>query len=827
MAEIDTGLDSSKITEGDVETHVVIPLLTEPHLLGIPRDWIKSKGYIQPITIGKGSTKVGGLIPDYLIIINSFPVAVIEVKSPKEQVETAYNEASAYAFELNRRFPHEINPCQIVIGCNGDKIKIGYWDKELSLTTTLQEMVVGSDALLNAQEFISKNGLEGFSNAIATQLKLDNFKRPSDRSGGPALRISKISQISFASQINPILSKYFSSQSSGETSDICTKAYISSNEITSYDKNLESFLKDRIATARSSGKVFLQTSKKKEQNLESSIRSFIKESPNSGRLQIITGSVGAGKSLFIRRFKNHLQPPKVKAATHWAFIDFNNTPLEVNKFEEWACGEFVRSIVEEGTKLDLTAETDQEKIFADKIHDRRAYYKRQNDAKAGNGDLEKARDIESWRIDPTISTKSISRYLQGDKGETIVIVFDNVDKKPAKEQLQIFQLAMWMKTETRAFVIIQMRDVTFEQYKSEPPLDTFKTGAVFHIIPPRFVDVVGRRLELSSEYLEKNLPDAVEFTTETGQKVKFPGSNASKYLETIYNQIFEKQKNISRLLESLSNRNVRSSLDMFMNILTSGHMTEGALGENAISGKNFFVKDYVLIRTLMRTDYRFYHDKSGFISNIFHCKNGWDRPSNFYLIEILFFLVLKSRTRGENGLQGYLSFATVSEELERKGMVASDARKACLYALEKGLIEADNLSYTEISDTTCFKATASAWIHMRFLSEEIEYLSAILYTTRLNNEDLAKSLYDEMRVENSFRKQALHKKARLVKMFFEYLEKQVADNTKLYISFDPDEITGAKYILDKVKKSIQKYEKQPLNNAYSEDILDNVEILTK
>jgi hypothetical protein len=53
-----------------------------------------------------------------------------------------------------------------------------------------------------------------------------------------------------------------------------------------------------------------------------------------------------------------------------------------------------------------------------------------------------------------------------------------------------------------------MRDETYERFKDSPPLDTFGSGVVFHITPPRFLDVVKRRLELSLEYLSRNTPDA-------------------------------------------------------------------------------------------------------------------------------------------------------------------------------------------------------------------------------------------------------------------------------------------------------------------------------
>src|SRR6266849_7014835 len=84
-----------------------------------------------------------------------------------------------------------------------------------------------------------------------------------------------------------------------------------------------------------------------------------------------------------------------------------------------------------------------------------------------------------------------------------------------KNQLDAFQLALWFMHKTRAFVILQMRDETYERFKNQPPLDTFRTGITFHITPPRFLDVVKRRLDLTLEYLETEAREKQSFTVES------------------------------------------------------------------------------------------------------------------------------------------------------------------------------------------------------------------------------------------------------------------------------------------------------------------------
>ena len=115
-------LDAS---EGDVETQVVLPLLTAGELLGIPREDVRSKEGISATDIGKGTKRKIGYIPDFSIYKLALPVAVIEAKARSGDVEKAYGEARLYALEINRSFPTGCNPCSRVLATDGATILAG------------------------------------------------------------------------------------------------------------------------------------------------------------------------------------------------------------------------------------------------------------------------------------------------------------------------------------------------------------------------------------------------------------------------------------------------------------------------------------------------------------------------------------------------------------------------------------------------------------------------------------------------------------------------------------------------------------------------------
>lgn len=457
-------------SEGDVELKVVMPLLTNSEFLAIPRSNIRSKEYLQPKDIDKGTSRRKGYFPDFSVYLEALPICIIEAKSPQNSAETGYKEACLYALELNKNFGTGQNPCHIVLSTNGIELLAGHWDAVPKIRCRVSDISVGSRYLADLQELMGFTTLTSLANYTNSKIRLEKFKRPFNQGEGPALINSKVGNNSFAADISPILRRYFTSHGQQEAPEIWEKAYIASSEVTTYDKALESFLKERISSAKSAGKKLLSPTKTREGSLETAIRRYDSERPIDGSLQLVTGSVGAGKSLFARRYKEFLQPPEISKKSHWAFLNFNDAPPKLESARQWVCEEFVRSIIQEGAPIDLECADQQERIFAANLKGRQSYYDRMNKVETGRGDLELARDIEQWRQDAEVSAMAISRYLHGDRSENLVVVFDNVDRRSAEEQLECFQLALWFMAKTRALVILSMRDVTYELYKNEPPL---------------------------------------------------------------------------------------------------------------------------------------------------------------------------------------------------------------------------------------------------------------------------------------------------------------------------------------------------------------------
>ncbi|MFZ5742996.1 MAG: type I restriction endonuclease [Pseudomonadota bacterium] len=410
------------MTEADVETQILIPFLTASEKLGLELKDIKSKESIEAKSIGKGSKSIPRYIPDFLIYIKSLPVMVIEVKRPDQDIEAAYGEARLYAAEVNAGFKAGVNPCRFVLATNGTSLWFGSWDSGPLVCAATSELNVGSSHLSSIISRAGRSALIRLAEEDSQSIRSTDFKRPFNQSAGRTQINSKIEPNTFAADLSPVLRKYFSSRDQQTDRNIYEKAYISSNEVTGYDRILESFLKDRVA--RSNGQKQLSTTKRKADDFTKVIGSFDPKRNTSGDIQLITGGVGAGKSLFARRYKEYLQPPFLKARCHWAFLNFNDAPPSVDAWEAWVLESFCRSYREENDALDLTDGETQERVFAPELRDKVAYYQRLEGISKGRGELEKARDLEQWRQDAKTSAIAIARHIQQDQGDVLVVVFD-------------------------------------------------------------------------------------------------------------------------------------------------------------------------------------------------------------------------------------------------------------------------------------------------------------------------------------------------------------------------------------------------------------------
>jgi hypothetical protein len=797
--------EAAYATESDVEQKFVFPLLTDVALLAIPAEAVKSKKYLAPTALDKAAGKTGGYYPDASVWHFGMPMLVIEVKDPEVQSEVGFREACLYARHLNATFQTGLNPCRYVLASNGHTLLAGYWDQaQPAHTFQVDDLKPGTSALETLIGFCGAKVIEVQAHQSLAALKIQRGERPASRVGGAALLNSKKALNSFAAELSPILRRYFSSTNEENVKEIAQRAYVSSTEITEYDRVLEALLKDRVTARRDTIVKPLQVRKNDEKVLTKAIRDYHADEAVGGQLQIIQGAVGSGKSIFARRYRQVLEPSDLAEANLWAFVDFNNGPASLKSAEAWLCDTLLTSLQAENPTFDLYEESALKGAFSNKIRQRRTYYEQMRKISEAEEIKARATDIAGWQSDPQMLVEGFGTYLQGHHEKSLVVVLDNVDKRQLKDQLDAFQLALWVMAKTKSFVILQMRDETYERYKNTPPLDTFRSGIAFHIAPPRFIDVVKRRLELGLEYLNKHAAERQEYVLDNSVRVILPKGELGNFLKALYGIIFGRRTNVARILEALAGKDVRRAMEMFVGIVSSGHLSTSAITSAVRGHGEFPVTEYHVIRILMRGDYRFFSENSSFISNIFHYDNMWVRPDNFLLIEILFYLCMNRKYSGEIGLEGYFSVSRICDEIERMGYDRDDVYNGVNYLLRRQLIGADNFNSTQVQHDQCVKIEASGFMHLRVLCERIEYLYGVLATTPIADTKVVARIADFTKRESDRNDLSRRERVVAVEAFLVFLRAEM-NRLREKNPFYNGRRSGAAYVINSMEIAVARF----------------------
>lgn len=815
---MDIQLDAAQFsTESDVEQKFVFGLLTAVEHLGIPALALKTKGYIKPSEFGKKSGVPFGDYPDYSVWLRGFPVLLVEVKTPKVDAAVGYKEAQLYAQSLNNNYPAGLNPTKYLVSTNGVKVLFGFWDAEPIFEAAVSDLNPGTERSSKLIDLCGFGALQSHAEKCVTTARKQRVYFPYDFAGGSVVLRAQLPYNRFAAPLAPLLSKYFSPSSQENTEEIVRKAYVSTDEVTEYDRILESLLKERLATRKGSIIEHLQPMRREEGHINQALAAFAENRPETGQLQIIQGAVGSGKSIFVQRYMQVLQPDDTREKTRWVIIDFNTAPVTLSGAELWLCEAFFDSFSRENPQIDLTSTQVMRGIYSRNLQKRKPIYAEFENVSVERAALARAEDMAKWQDDKLETVRGIANYVLGGRQEILVVVMDNVDKLDRDNQLAAFQLTLWFMQQTRAFVVLQMRDETYERYRNKPPLDTFRTGVVFHISPPRFVDVVKRRLELALESVNAESRRSGTFVVETGMRIRYDADERVLFLKKLYEALFDRNTNIARVLEALAGKDVRKALDMFVSIIISGHLSETTIASNTIGGGTAPLQEFTVLKILMRTHYKLAGKNSGFVKNLFSFNEKCRSADNFIAIEILYFLAKSRKLTGGIGLEGYFTFTQISDRLQTFGYDPEDILLVLGDLLAADLISNDRMSSAAVELDDALRITASGFIHIRILTGRFEYLFGVIPETPIFDQQVASQLGGWVKMEIDRGDIDVLQKVRALDAFHRYLW---AQSQVLVTPFRQEGKSGADYVLTHMRNAIAHAKNARIGVSDAEDGLD-------
>ena len=207
-----------------------------------------------------------------------------------------------------------------------------------------------------------------------------------------------------------------------------------------------------------------------------------------------------------------------------------------------------------------------------------------------------------FQDDAKYTLQCLISYLYSKHDKLLIIVLDNCDKRNRDDQLLMFEVTTWLKDTFNCMIFLPLRDTTYDQYYSEPPLDTVIKDLVFRIDPPLLKKVVYARLNYAIREIEKN-DEEFSYYLSNNARVICSRGEVGVYLKCIVASLF--QDNLfKRIITGLAGRNIRKGLEILLNFCTSGHISDDELFRIKQSSGEYTLPPHLVARILIETQGR-------------------------------------------------------------------------------------------------------------------------------------------------------------------------------------------------------------------------------
>ena len=144
--------------------------------------------------------------------------------------------------------------------------------------------------------------------------------------------------------------------------------------------------------------------------------------------------------------------------------------------------------------------------------------------------------------------------------------------------------------------------------------------------------------------------------------------------------------------------------------------------------------------------------------------------------------------------------------------------KGLNYLLGRQLLIADNFNNIEVTIDDSVKITAAGFIHLRVLTERIEYLSGVLPVVPISEEKTCAAIATYVNRESQRGYATLAEKIRAIEALLKFLKLELARREKN--PFFDASTSGAVYVLNAMERTVKRYYKLDEKLQSDRDQLD-------
>ncbi|WP_163834727.1 S1 RNA-binding domain-containing protein [Spartinivicinus ruber] len=750
------------LTESDVEQKFIYRLLTEgePIGLGYSDTDFRTKPDIRKLAIDKGANKKL-YYPDYAIIVDGVPSVIVEAKKPGEDIDEALREARLYANEINASYPKNINPCEKIVVTDGMVVAAGYCDRNKIEIFVESKNFSSVDTNFSALiDFLSKKTVLSRSQDILLKIKKSaKYYKPVYLLGGKSVKNETVGENSFGANISVEYKCLFNPDTAEDRAAIVQNAYVKSkrklSHISPIDKIVRAAIPEHIINARSLQDTEFPTEITEQLSNTQKI---------SNEICLLIGSVGSGKSTFTDYLRIKALPESIRLSTEWVNLNLNKAPLSRELIYTWIVSETINEIKKNHSKIDFDSIEELKKIYSKELE------KTEKIASLYPKDSEKYIDViynEITRLqhDHSATLRGIINHYFVKKNKLLVIVLDNCDKRNRDDQLLMFEVASWLKSSFLTMVFLPIRDTTYDQFRNEPPLDTVIKDLVFRIDPPLLDRVIYERLNYVLREIQKQNTDFVYFLP-NDMKVVCSRVDIGKYLKSMIASLFQ-DRMFKRIISGIAGRNIRKGLEIILYFCKSGHISESEILKVRQSNGDYRLPNYLIAKILLKGKRKYYSDQESHIKNLFNSDSEDSLPDPFVRIAILEWLHSKFREYGPNKTKGFHKVGSLVQNLQSYGHSHSRILIELSSLILSGCVSSE-AQKSDINIEDLVSISPAGIIHLELL-KNISYLSAISEDTLFRENQVAKSIADNLIGRGKFRNDSKQSQISNAKYLIDYM----------------------------------------------------------
>ena len=341
-------------------------------------------------------------------------------------------------------------------------------------------------------EFLARPSIEDGSLeemfSVLNPLESDIYVNPSDVLG--ELRWKE--KIYKSEYINEFYDRFFGEIIDPGRRSMLTHCFVTSSKIEQYQGQLKRLLIDVAPN-------YLENTTEISPGEHEKVL-FAKSGDQKGRVIILAGSVGAGKTTFITKARIEYRNSKTIKFVYLNLID-EGAEENISKDDSlWAltCEKW-REVEKDSQTYPILKQTFHSEIEALKTGAKsKLYEKDENIYLEDEADL-----LQSLSKDSKKFLEKSWKFYKNNKRSQIILILDNVDRTSESYQRHTYSFAHKISSSTGANVIVTMREGTFYRGKESGFLDVRSDDLVFHLQAPDITKILSRRIK----YIEEHLND--------------------------------------------------------------------------------------------------------------------------------------------------------------------------------------------------------------------------------------------------------------------------------------------------------------------------------